>query len=250
VVTIKGIPFDSPLYEIDEERGIEYRDCKAIAVLFTLKKNLSDLIPEGLKPTGNGAVWISHYGFSTLGEYKEFISALQVEDEVGDRGYYIPYIYVTNDAALAAGRELAGAPKKLARIELVQELDVVQGILERPTGKRLVTVTIKPTARALGKELIDFVLPKPTYLYSIRHLPPIRGRGGATQLIKWYADIDFHVDPRGERVLFTGPASVTYDSPSAIDPVHKLEVDAILSALYFEFDMKLNVVEIFKELKV
>jgi acetoacetate decarboxylase len=93
-------------------------------------------------------------------------------------------------------------------------------------------------------------MPKPTHLYSIRHLPPIKGKGGVTQLIKWYAEIDFHVDPRGERVIFTGPASITYDSPSIIDPVHKLEVDAILAALYFEFDMKLGVIDILRELKI
>jgi len=243
---IKGVPFDSPLYEIDEERGIEYRNCKAITVLFRLKKDLSELIPEGLKFLGNGAVWISHYGFSTLGEYKEFISLIQVEDETGDQGYYIPYIYVTNDAALAAGREVAGAPKKLAKIELTQELDLVQGVLERPTGKRLVTVTMKPNTRVRGEEL----MPRPSYLYSVRHLPPIRGKGGTTQLIKWCSEIDLHVDPKGERIAFTGPASVTYDSPSVADPVHKLEIDTVLLALYFEFDMKLKLVDILKELKV
>ncbi|MEM4279817.1 MAG: acetoacetate decarboxylase family protein [Archaeoglobaceae archaeon] len=244
---LKGIPFDSPLYEIDEERGIEYRNCKAITALFTIKSDVSDLIPEGLKSLGNGGVWISHYGFGTVGIYNEYISVIQVEDELGDMGYYIPYIYVTNDAALAAGREIAGAPKKLAKIELTQELDVVQGILERPAGKRLVTFTMKPNIRA--KELIDYVLPKPTYLYSVRHLPPIKGKGGVTQLIKWYADIDFHVDPAGERVIFAGPASVTYDSPSVIDPVHKLEIGTMLSAIYFEFDMKLGFVDILRELR-
>ncbi|MEM4564970.1 MAG: acetoacetate decarboxylase family protein [Archaeoglobaceae archaeon] len=244
---LKGIPFDSPLYEIDEEKGIEYRNCKAITALFTIKSDVSDLIPEGLKSLGNGGVWISHYGFSTVGIYNEYISVIQVEDELGDMGYYIPYIYVTNDAALAAGREIAGAPKKLAKIELTQELDVVQGILERPAGKRLVTFTMKPNIRA--KELIDTILPKPTYLYSVRHLPPIKGKGGVTQLIKWYADIDFHVDPAGERVIFAGPASVTYDSPSVIDPVHKLEIGTMLSAIYFEFDMKLGFVDILKDLR-
>lgn len=244
---IKGIPFDSPLYEIDEDRGIEYRNCKAVTALFTLKNDPGDLIPEGLKSLGNGGVWISHYGFSTVGIYNEYISVVQVEDEVGDRGYYIPYIYVTNDSALAAGREIAGAPKKLAKIELTQELDLVQGILERPTGKRLVTVTMKPNIRA--KEMIDYILPKPTYLYSIRHLPPIKGKGGTTQLIKWYADIDFHVDPAGERVIFMGPASITYDSPSVIDPVHKLEIGTVVSAIYFEFDMKLGFVDILREIR-
>lgn len=243
---LKGIPFDSPLYEIDEDRGIEYRNCKAITALFTIKNDVSELLPEGLKPLGNGGIWISHYGFSTVGIYNEYISVIQVEDEVGDVGYYIPYIYVTNDSALAAGREVAGAPKKLAKIDLIQELDLVQGILERPSGKRLVTFTMKPNMRA--KEMIDHILPKPTFLYSVRHLPPLKGKGGVTQLVKWYADIDFHVDPKGERVIFLGPGSVTYDSPSAIDPVHKIEIGQIISAIYFEFDMKLGFVDILRDL--
>ncbi|MEM2362564.1 MAG: acetoacetate decarboxylase family protein, partial [Candidatus Nezhaarchaeales archaeon] len=223
---IRGIPFDSPLYEIDEERGIEYVNCRAITTFFTIKSDVRDLIPEGLKPLNSGGIWIAHYGFSTLGTYNEYITAIQVEDEVGDIGYYIPYIYVTNDAALAAGREVVGAPKKLAKIELDQYLDLIQGILERPHGKRLATLTMKPSYRA--KELIDQILPKPTYLYSVRHLPPLKGKGGATQLIKWYAEIDFHVDSRGERIIFVGPANVTYDSPSLNDPVHKVEIDKII----------------------
>ncbi len=246
---LKGIPFDSPLYEIDEERGIEYRNCEAITAFFTIKSDIKDILPEGLKPYSDppqGGIWIAHYSFSTVGEYYEYLSVVQVEDEHGEMGYYIPYIYVTNDAALAAGRELAGAPKKLAKIELKREYDVVQGVLERPAGKRLVTFTMKPNARAAGN-FIDFILPKPTNLYSVRHLPPIKGKGGITQLVKWYADIDFHVDAGGERVIFLGPASITYDSPSVIDPVHRLEIEEILTAIYFQFDMKLGVTDILRE---
>ncbi len=246
---LKGIPFDSPLYEVDEDRGIEYRNCEAITAFFTIKGDVSELLPEGLKPYSDpaqGGIWISHYSFSTVGEYYEYLTVIQVEDEQGDMGYYIPYIYVTNDAALAAGRELAGAPKKLAKIELIRDLDTVMGILERPAGKRLVTFIMKPNARAAGT-LIDFILPKPTYLYSVRHLPPIKGKGGVTQLVKWYADIDFHVDPSGERVIFLGPGNVTYDSPSVVDPVHKVGIESVMMSIYFQFDMKLGVIDILRE---
>jgi len=246
---LKGIPLDSPLYVVDEERGIEYRGCEAITGFFTVKNDVGDLLPEGLKPyskPAQGGIWISHYPFSTVGEYHEYLTVIQVEDEQGDMGYYIPYIYVTNDSALAAGRELAGAPKKLANIGLVKELDVVMGYLERPTGKRLVTFVMKPNTRAAG-EMIDLIFPKPTYLYSVRHLPPVKGKGGVTQLVKWYADIDFHTDPRGERVIFTGPGNITYDSPSIIDPVHRVEIDSFMAALYFQFDMKLGFADILRE---
>jgi len=246
---LRGIPLDSPLYEVDEERGIEYRNCEAIVGFFTIKGDVSELIPEGLKPfskPAQGGIWISHYSFSTVGVYHEYLTVIQVEDEQGDMGYYIPYIYVTNDSALAAGRELAGAPKKLANIGLIKELDLIMGYLERPTGKRLVTFVMKPNTRAIGG-IIDAVFPKPTYLYSVRHLPPVKGKGGKTQLIKWYADVDFHVDPKGERVIFTGPGNITYDSPSVIDPVHKVEIDTFMTAIYFQFDMKLGFVDILRE---
>ncbi|MBO8182826.1 MAG: acetoacetate decarboxylase family protein [Archaeoglobus sp.] len=244
---VKGIPFDSPLYEVDGE--IEYRNCEGIVAFFTIKGDVSDLLPEGLKPLSDpaqGGIWIAHYPFSTVGEYHEFLSVIQVEDTKGEMGYYIPYIYVTNDAALAAGREIAGAPKKLAKIELVKEYDLVQGILERPSGKRLVTFTMKPSYKA-SFDFISAILPKPTPLLSVRHLPPVNGEGGVTQLVKWYADVDFHSTANGEKALYGGIASVTYDSPSAIDPVHKIEIGEILTAVYFQFDMKLGFTEILKE---
>jgi acetoacetate decarboxylase len=243
---VKGIPFDSPLYEVEGE--IEYRNCEGMTAFFTIEGDVSDILPEGVKPLSDppqGGIWIAHYSFSTVGEYHEFLSVIQVEDPKGEIGYYIPYIYVTNDAALAAGRELAGAPKKLARIELKKEYDLVQGILERPSGKRLVTFTMKPNFRA-SYDFISTILPKPTPLLSVRHLPPINGKGGATQLVKWYASIDFH-SSGNERTIYSGPASITYDSPSVIDPVHKIGIAEILVATYFQFDMKLGFTEILKE---
>ena len=41
---------------------------------------------------------------STVGTYNEQISIIRVREVNGDMGYYIPYIHVTNDAAMATGR--------------------------------------------------------------------------------------------------------------------------------------------------
>ncbi len=74
-----GIPIDAPLYEVDLERGAEYWDCKAIATVFTISQDVSDLIPEGLKLLGEsplGMVLIADYGKSTLGPYSEFVSLI------------------------------------------------------------------------------------------------------------------------------------------------------------------------------
>lgn len=37
-MNIKGIPFDSPLYEFDEEQDAAYHDCQAVAVFFMKPK--------------------------------------------------------------------------------------------------------------------------------------------------------------------------------------------------------------------
>lgn len=249
----ESIPFDAPLYDFNRQRGIEYRNCEALAAAFIISGEVDEILPEGLEPFSDppqGIIWISKYSYSTLGAYNEQISIVIVKDVYGEMGYYIPYIYVTNDAAMAAGRELAGAPKKMADIRLENELDYIQGTLERPSGKRLITFTFKPVERA-GGSAVDAYIPYPTPLLSVRHLPWVKNTSGGlthlTQLISWYAEVDFHKDPKDEQMVWMGPASITYDSPSQSDPVHKLKIDEILAALYFQFDMKLNVKEVQKE---
>ena len=246
----ESIPFDAPLYDFNRERGIEYRNCEALAAVFLTTSDVDKILPEGLEPFSDppqAAIWISRYSYSTLGAYNEEISVIMVKDVHGEMGYYIPYIYVTNDAAMAAGREVAGAPKKLADIRIESKLDFVEATLDRPSGKRLITFTFKPVERALGG-IIDVYFPYPTPLLSVRHVPWIKNPGdGLTQLISWCGEIDFHIDPKGERTIWTGPASITYDSPSECDPVHKLKIDELLTAMYFQFDMKLKFTEVQKQ---
>jgi acetoacetate decarboxylase len=243
-----SIPFDAPLYSLSADEVIEYRNCEVLCGVFETVKDVEAILPEGLEffsDPPQAAYWLSWYGDSTVGPYYEYISMIMVQDEEGDFGYYIPYIYVTNDAALAAGRELAGAPKKLAHMNIARDFDFLQGTLERPAGKRLTTITFNLQSRASG-DIVESYLPEKTFLYSIRHLPPIKGKGGVTQLIKWYASIDIHKDPRDRKAAWTGPVTVTYDSPSNQDPVHKLKVENIIAALYLQFDMALGVEKILR----
>ncbi|MDY6780273.1 MAG: acetoacetate decarboxylase family protein [Halobacteria archaeon] len=248
-------PFDSSLYGSSfssstpgKEYTIEYEGCEAVSAFFTTTPDVKEVLPEGVELFSDppqAGVLLARYPFSTVGEYNEFISVVQVEHD-GGMAYYIPYIYVTNDAAMAAGRELAGAPKKIADIGLKSSGDAVQGRMERPEGRRLFTVTSKPEKRAKGN-IVNAVLPSPTPLLSVRHLPPIEGGDGLTQLVEWYADIDFHTDEEGERKMWLGPTSVSYDSHSKIDPVHKVEVEEMMTGFYAQFDMELGVTSVEKE---
>jgi len=249
-------PFDASLFGASFSSGtpgnefeIEYENCEALMAFFTIDGDVRPVLPEGVEPFSDppqGGIFVAHYPFSTVGEYHEVIATVQVANPAGGMAYYIPYIYVTNDAAMAAGRELAGAPKKIATIALQGDGSATQGILERPEGRRLVTVTATPEQRARGG-MVDAILPSPTPLLSIRHLPPIEGGDGLTQLVEWYADIDYHTDEDDVRKVWSGPTDVAYGAASSIDPVDRLGVGEVLTGLYARFDMTLGATAVRRE---
>ena len=246
---IKGIPFDAPLYEVDNERGVEYWNCEGITVLFTVKGLVTALLPEGLAPAADppvGGVIFNRYGTSVVGPYLEEISILQVRTEGGKTGFYVPYIYVTTDVALAAGREHLGFPKKLADISLTRWSDMVQGTLERPPGKRLITVTMKPFDR-LDPATREALVEDEVSIFTLRHVPGLDGHGELTQLFESSFETRSRKDARGNDIVFTGPVSVTYDSPSVIDPVHNLQIGEIIAGVYREYDAVLRVRDILRE---
>ena len=237
----QGMPIGSPLYDIDPVRGAEYWRCRAVAAVFTVGGDLSDVIPGGLRPAAAnpiGIVMIAEYGGSTVGRYLELTSFVQVANEAGRLGMYIPYIYVTNDAAMAAGREVLGAPKKLADIRLEDSYDTIQGTMDRPEGKRLATLTVTPSSR-LDPALFQAVLAPGTPFFSLRHIPGPPGGMLVHELIEWSSEIHVHKDAAGDQLMFTGPGSLTYDSPSAIDPLHRIGVAGMIACTYMEFDMRL-----------
>jgi acetoacetate decarboxylase len=241
MVTWTSTPLDAPLFQMDPDRGIEYWGCKAVMATFTVGGDVAEFVPRGLHldTPAFGAVLIADYGASTIGPYAEYVSLLRVVDDDGVAGMYIPYIYVTNDAALTAGREVLGAPKKLAAIDVDVTAQAVVGSLARPAGCPLAQVIVAPAER-LGAELLDALLPPGTPFFSLRHLP---GPPGATQvheLIRWNCDLAIHSDAFGDQLRFTGPASITYPTRSGVDPVHRLEVDTFLGGAYLEFDMRLT----------
>lgn len=245
-------PFDASLYgdsfSIDtpaSEYQIEYQNCTSIVALFRTTSDVVDLLPEDVEPTTDpptAGVILAHYPFSTVGAYHEYIGLVEVEDLEGERAYYIPYIYVTNDAAMAAGREMAGAPKKLASMDLDESGTIVHGTLERPTGTELLSLSIKPEQRA-GTGLLGGNTP----LLSVRHLPPIEGGDGCTQLVKWYAKMDYHLDAAGSPRQWTGPTTIEYPDRSSHDPIANLAVDQLVMGLYGHFDMVLGATEVQRE---
>lgn len=248
-------PFDASLFNASlspstpaREHEIAYEDCEALVAFFQTTNDVTAMLPDGITTYSDpptAGVFLTRYPFSTVGEYNEFVTAIQVEDLDGELAYYIPYIYVTNDAALAAGRELAGAPKKLASIDLDTDGTPMRASLSRPADTELVSLTVTPEQRAVGG-LIETLLEDEISMLSIRHLPPIEGGDGCTQLVKWYSALEFHEDARGRPKRWLGPHTLAYPERSTTDPVANVAVEESMAGLYTQFDMALGVHEVHK----
>ena len=99
-----------------------------------------DVVELSDPPTA-GLVFAS-YPSSNLGPYDEVVLYLDVMFK-GRPFQFAAFLYVTTDAAMAAGREMGGYPKKIARIEFLPG-PAQTAVLERPAGLRLCTGTMRP----------------------------------------------------------------------------------------------------------
>ena len=218
-----------------------YWDVEAVIVLALFDQaSVSRILPDGLEPSGEtvlGAVWVSRYPRSTLGPYNEALVALQVFSERGPV-YYIPYIYVDNDAALAAGREVAGAQKKLATISIAWEGRSVVGRMER-AGARIEAI-VAPEAQADDKALEALLSPEGVPLASLRVLPSIPGGPGLGELVLWRARVWLHRSMGGRVKAWTGPAMIRLRA-GVEDRLDALKVVEVLDGFYTVFDMELSI---------
>ncbi|MEB3779007.1 MAG: acetoacetate decarboxylase family protein [Desulfurococcales archaeon] len=237
-----SIPFNAPLYK---EPPWLYRDAEALIALVTFEReSVEPILPEGVETLGGpvmGAFWISYYPFSTLGPYYEAIIAVQV-GYGSNLAYYIPYIYVTNDAALAAGREVLGAPKKLASI-LLNKGETIYGSVSRG-GVKLFELELSPEGLA-DEEMLRGILQEELTLLSVRSLPPVGGKGVA-QLIEWYVKTWFRKTYSNAADAWTGSVLVRHSS-GVSDPIGELRVHEVLGGFYVVMDMELGVKGIVRE---
>jgi len=165
------IPLNAPLYP---QPPWLYRGVEAVIVIALFDaRSVEPILPEDVELIGDkimGAVWVARYPVTTLGAYNEALIAIQVSTPKG-MAYYIPYIYVTNDSALAAGREVAGAPKKLADIDVVSNYMTVSGRARR--GSMEIGVEVKPEYR-VDEDFLYGLLPKEGVpLLSLRVIPGV-----------------------------------------------------------------------------
>jgi acetoacetate decarboxylase len=109
---------------------------------------ISKLLPPPLKPTSQpmAMAFVANYpstNFDVI--YKESALFLRAVYN-GEEGGYCLAMPVTNDIAMAAGREIFGFPKKMADIHFKRDGNFVEGWTER-RGIRFMEVRAKLTGK-------------------------------------------------------------------------------------------------------
>jgi acetoacetate decarboxylase len=121
--TTKTMPHWGPVF-LSTTAG--YRDMDYVSVAYTtdadkaaalIPKELELLSIPALPGQAAANLVFAKYRECDLGPYMEVIVSIPVLHK-GQLFGYIPAIYVDNDAALLAGRELGGYPKKMAQITM------------------------------------------------------------------------------------------------------------------------------------
>ena len=113
---------------------LEYSKARSFAVLFQCAEDVKKkVLPPELEPIKNGidGLYILEYPDTTIGPYNEMVIALNCKYK-GKPGSFVCNIYVDDDIALTAGREIWGFPKKMCEIVItpIQE-NKIRGTLTR-----------------------------------------------------------------------------------------------------------------------
>ena len=119
-----------------------YSNLDMVIVAFTTDEDTAaSTVPEGFNlvkiPQLPGqasamAIFAKYRGNDQIGPYMETIITVPVVYK-GQLYLYVPFIYVDTDAAMLAGREFGGYPKKLADITLQNFGDEFKGAMTRST---------------------------------------------------------------------------------------------------------------------
>ncbi|MEW5721986.1 MAG: acetoacetate decarboxylase family protein [Thermodesulfobacteriota bacterium] len=227
---------------IEEAAGVlsrnpEFYGAEMLVVLWeTSPETVRRLLPPPLEPAARplAMAFVANYPETNFGvSYREAALFLQASFQ-GEPGSYCLAMPVTDDMALALGRESMGYPKKIADVSLRREGVVVEGWAERK-GTRFLELKATLSGTLDNEDALMTMLevfgtpgadPSVVTAYNFKHFP-------APELVSF----DYHPRLVQERVEFRpevmelGRAEVTLRS-SLYDPWAEIEVVKVLGAVY------------------
>ena len=177
-----------------------------------------------------------HQVISTVCEYPHVTglgayhaSALFIRARFEDiEGGFCCHCYMDNDAAVAAGREIWGFPKKLAQVELQESGEILRGTVERG-NIRIMTFCMNLLRNGEASEL-----PPLGNLFNLKRIPS--PEKGASPEVEELTLIQYK-HATTHRIV-AGEGTVEFErSPS--DPLHIFEPLEMVGAFYVEQDVEL-----------
>jgi acetoacetate decarboxylase len=227
-------PVNAPLFQ---KPPLYFRGVEAMSVLYeTEEKAAQALVPDGLEiplpPTVNFTVFSAPS--TSVGPYNSAIVRVNCLWQGQPKGY-VCYQIVTGDAAMAAGREIWGYPKKMGTVDINKNNQMFTATVARPSDHRLCTVTVR-REEPLDEEAIASLAPTlRSPIVCLKVIPsPIEGEGPSIAQL---------VEPGSSSSLtelWQGIGSIDFDKPSPTDPWHELVVKRVIGSYYSKYDQVLT----------
>ena len=219
-----------------------YRGVEDLVVGFEASaEGVAPFLPEGVAPAGDPVACQAKFRwtpFSVHGPYHEAYVTATVRF-AGEDFRFLLMAYVDNDSAFAAGRELWGAPKKMAL--MTRSWGATGGVwtegllatVERPAGQPLMRVGMT----------VDAALPEPAAAglptLLLKLVPDADGaRPALAQLVRIDGHARFCRDAAGAPMLFAGRPSLTFEAMSAADPLYLLRPRRLTGASFATVDFE------------
>jgi acetoacetate decarboxylase len=214
---------------------IRLRDTEILTLVYRTDREAADrLLPAPLELLGD-LVLVHLYRMhdaEAFGRYGE--SAVQLparHPATGTDGAYSPFLFVESDAAIAAGREIYGQPKKHGEIDLEPDGDVLVGRLRR-NGDEVLRARTPYKETEGGPEDLERHASFRTNL-NLKVVPSVDGSGAALRQLtaRELADVEIHE-------VWRGPASIEI-RPNDEAPLHLLPVREVVEAFHWRVDFSL-----------
>jgi acetoacetate decarboxylase len=205
-------------------------------LIFTYRTNTeaaAALLPTDLEIEESPLVSVvfATYGFSSVGPFREYIQYIHVRFRDEEYGY-VPFIYITNERGMLAGREREGLPKLLGSVDMDMRNAIPEGLvtarLRRPSDTVLAQATFRPS-----EHIGEITAEDPT----VGRLMGLRVFGSA---VPGGPAVVSELVPSAMKYtageLWSGDGSLAFTAASELSPVHRLpivgevEARAILNA--------------------
>jgi acetoacetate decarboxylase len=213
---------------------IEYKNARALALVFQCAPNKKKFyLPNELEPIESSldTLIILEYPETSIGPYNEAILLLSCTYR-NKPGVFVYSIYVDDDVALAAGREIWGIPKKIAEISLskIKKNKINGKVIRKGTTIFDISAEIMDTEPGLNPKDMFESLP----FYNLKLIPDVEDNTKAA--LRQLTETSIKI----EKVHTQNGALTNYlkSQRSQYDISHEVLEDALkdLGGFYAEYD--------------